>query len=290
MRPTQADVSQVRRGSPAPETPLVTKIKNPGRSASASRVVNGLLSFAAPDGSAATGVDSVSVTSRKEIWGIVTYGPPDSLPRSVANQNGELIKIARNGKVRPQFNVAAFSLAHPFPGHDPESDPYGLLRVGDTSYVADAAANVVYRIDARKRIKVVARFESRPRDPFDGVPTSIAKRGSRFYVGQLSSLQPGAAKVTVFDSHWKRVKVYDGLSSVTSVAVAANGDIYATELFTGAPFGSPGALVKIPHNGGSRVTTELPTPGGVAVDRSGHVYVSINSVAAGAGSVIRLPA
>ena len=53
----------------------------------------------------------------------------------------------------------------------------------------------------------------------------------------------------MFNSSWKGLKVYTGLSSVTSVAVAKNGDIYATELFTGAPFTSAGALVKIPANG-----------------------------------------
>lgn len=273
----------------AGNTGSVTRIKNPAHHASASRVVTGLLSFAAPDGSGATGVDAVSVDAGKNIWGIVSYGPPSSLPKSVAGQNGELIKIGRNGRVQPQFKVAKYSLAHTFPGHEPDSNPYGLLRTGHASYVADAAANAVYRIECN-RLKVVATFETRPRDAFDGVPTSIARLGSHFYVGQLSSLEPGKAKITVFNSRWKKIKEYDGLSSVNGVAVARNGDIYATELFTGAPFGSPGALVKIPHDGGARVVTALPAPGGVAVDRTGHVYVSINSVQAGVGQVVRLAA
>ena len=52
------------------------------------------------------------------------------------------------------------------------------------------------------------------------------------------------------------LRTISGLSSVTGVAVAPNGDVYVTQLFTGAPFGSPG---------------------GVAVS-NGKVYVSINSV------------
>lgn len=272
-------------------TGSITMIKKPAGSAHASRVAAGLLSFAAPDGSAATGVDAVSLDSARDgVWGIMTRGAPGvGLPTSVAKQNGQLFRIDSRGKVKPQFDVGAYSLAHPANGQRPDSDPYGLTRVAGDSYVADAAANVVYRIDGR-RIHTVANFESRPNNPFDGVPTSIVHVGSYFYVGQLSSLAPGAAKITVFNSRWQAVTFYGGLTSVTSVAVARNGDIYATELFTGAPFQSPGALVKISHNGAVRTSTTLPTPGGVAVDNCGHVYVSVNSVAPGGGSVLRLPA
>jgi sugar lactone lactonase YvrE len=134
----------------------------------------------------------------------------------------------------------------------------------------------------------LATFEFRPKDNFDGVPTSIATHDGNLYVGQLSSLEPGKAKVTVFDREGNVLNTFGDLTSVTSIAVASNGDIYATEIFTGAPFNSPGALVKIPADGGPRTTTELPTPGGVAVDHKGNVYVSINSVTPDKGAVIRL--
>jgi hypothetical protein len=273
----------------AGNTSSITKITNPGGTAHAWRVVSGLLSFAAPDGTAATGVDSVSVKwAGGDIWAIETHGAPAILPKSVKKQNGQLLKIS-HGKVKPQFDVSSYALSHPANGQEPDSDPYGLLRIGGRSYVADAAANVVYAIDGH-RIKIAANFESRPNNPIDGTPTSIVHVGNYFYVGQLSSLAPGMAKITVFNSHWQPVTFYGGLSSVTSIAVAGNGDIYATELFTGEPFNSPGALVKIPHNGQPRVTTTLPFPGGVAVDWHNHVYVSVNSILPGGGAVIRLPA
>lgn len=275
----------------AGNTGSVTKVKNPAGSAHPSRVATGLLSFAGPDGSAAVGIDAVSVNGPcGDIWGIMTRGPVGIvLPRSVAAQNGQLVSIGSRGKVRTQFDVGAYALAHPANGQPADTDPYGLVRVSGRSYVADAAANVVYQVDGRK-IRTVANFESRPNNLIDGTPTSIVHVGSSFYVGQLSSLAPGMAKITVFNNVWQPVTFYGGLSSVTSVAVARNGDIYATELFTGEPFGSPGALVKISHNGAVRTTTTLPTPGGVAVDNHGHVYVSINSVVPGGGSVIRLAA
>ena len=273
------------------DTGSVTRIKNPSGVASSRRVVKGLLSFAAPDGTGATGIDAVSVAPLSgDIWGIMTYGSPASLPKSVANQNGRLIEFDKGGKTDLHFDVAKYSLTHPIAGHAPDSDPYGLLRINGTSYVADAAANAVYQIDAWDHLKTVATFNSRPTLRRDAVPTSIATANGKFYVGQLGSLIPGAGKITVFNSSWSGLKAYTGLSSVTSVAVAKNGDIYATELFAGAPFASAGALVKIPANGTAWVSTPLPTPGGVAVDAWGHVYVSINSVLPGGGSVIRLSA
>ncbi len=45
----------------AGNTASVTRIKNPAGMASSRRVVKGLLSFAGPDGTGATGVDAVSV-------------------------------------------------------------------------------------------------------------------------------------------------------------------------------------------------------------------------------------
>jgi len=282
----------------AGNTSSVTRIKNPAGMATSRRVVKGLLSFAGADGSGAVGVDAVSVAPLSgDIWAIVTYGPPTILPKSVKKQNGRLIEVDKvggsyappgGGNIDLHFDVASYSLTHQIAGHEPDTDPYGLLRINGTSYVADAATNVVYQIDAWDHLKTVAKFNSRPTIRHDAVPTSIAYGGGKFYVGQLGSLIPGAGKITVFNSSWKGLKTYTGLTSVTSVAVAKNGDIYATELFTGAPFASPGALVKIPHDGKPWVRTTLPAPGGVAVDSWGHVYVSINSVSPGGGSVIRL--
>jgi len=269
----------------AGNTSSVTRIGEPWGKAKTSRPITGLLSFAGPDGTGATGVDAVAFDG-SILYGIETYGPPSSLPTSVANQNGKLLRLRRDGTKESIVDIASFALAHPPAGHEPDSDPYGLLIRGNNFYVADAASNALYNYK-HHTIETIHTFEARPADPFDGVPTSIAEHNGRLYVGQLSSLNPGAAKVTVLSKSGTVLRTYTGLSSVTGVAVARNGDIYATEVFTGEPFNSPGALVKIPADGGPRVTTTLPTPGGVAVDRHGNVYVSINSVTPD-GSVIRI--
>ena len=79
-----------------------------------------------------------------------------------------------------------------------------------------------WRVD--NRIETVHEFEAVPADPFDGVPTSIAEHKGKIYVGQLSSLNPGQAKITVLTKEGKVLRTYTGLSSVTGVAVARNGE------------------------------------------------------------------
>ena len=265
-------------------TGSIIRITHPRHHPEARRIFKHLLSFAGPDGSGAVGVDAVSLQGGRT-YGIMTYGAPASLPTSVASQNGKLLRFW-HGAVTAIADIGAYSRAHPLPGHEVDSDPYGVLASGADRFVVDAANNTLLNV-LDGQIEQVATFEHRPTSPIDGVPTSIAEHRGRLYVGQLSSLEPGQAKVTVFSKDGRRLRVISGLSSVTGVAVAHNGDVYATEIFTGAPFASPGALVKIPVHG-ARVTTPLPTPGGVAVDSHGNVYVSINSVNPKTGAVVRM--
>jgi len=268
----------------AGNTGSIIRILHPRHNPSASRIFKNLLSFAGPDGSGAIGVDAVSLQGGRT-YAIMTHGDPAQLPTSVAGQNGKLLRFW-HGAMTSIADIGAYSLANPLPGHEPDTDPYGVLAWGADRFVVDAANNTLLNV-LDGQIERVATFESRPSSPFDGVPTSIAEHAGHLYVGQLSSLEPGKAKVTVFTRDGKRLREITGLTSVTGVAVANNGDVYATEVFTGQPFASPGALVKIPVHG-PRVTTQLPAPGGVAVDSKGNVYVSVNSTSAKTGAVVRM--
>lgn len=268
------------------DTGSIIRIENPRHHPEASRIIKHLLSLAGPDGSGATGIDAVSYQGG-HLYGIITHGDPASLPTSVADQNGKLLRFGPGRTMVSIADIGTYSLNNPLPGHPPDTDPYGVLASGADRFVVDAANNTLLNV-LDGQIEKVARFEARPGDPIDGVPTSIAEHNGHLYVGQLSSLTPGAAKITVFSKDGRRLKVYTGLSSVTGVAVAHNGDIYATEVFTGAPFSSPGALAKISAHSGHRTITPLPAPGGVAVSRDGTVYVSINSINVKTGAVVRM--
>jgi hypothetical protein len=268
------------------DTSSIISIQHPSTAPVGKRIIKHLLSLAGPDGTGATGMDAVSLQGGY-IYGIMTHADPASLPKTVASQNGKLLRFGPGRTTKVVVNIAQHSLNRPLPGHEPDTNPYGVLASGTDLFVVDAANNTLLKV-VNGQTSQIATFEARPTSTYDGVPDSIAQHGGNLYVGQLSSFEPGKAKVTVFTKAGVRIKTYTGLSSVTGVAVAANGDIYATELFTGQPFGSPGALVKIPANGGPRVITPMPAPGGVAVGAGGNVYVSINSINYKTGAVVRM--
>jgi hypothetical protein len=272
----------------AGDTASITVIENPAGEPYTFRWVKGLLSVADHLGDGAVGLNAVSVTRTGQVYGIVSGGDPATLPASVLDQNGQLLRFRLDGSYVPVAGISAHALDNPLPGLDrPDSNPYGVLALRGKILVADAGANRVFTVRDGE-VETFATFEFRPQDDIDGVPTSIAYHDGKIYVGQLGSLEPGRAKITIYDLEGDVLDTITGLSSVTGVAVAPNGDIYAAEIFTGPPGpDTKGALVKIPADGSERTTVELDAPGGVAVDRAGNVYVTVNSVSGSDGKVIR---
>lgn len=276
-------------------TGAVVRIGRPASATgtSARRVSHGELSVAAPDGSNATGIDAIAFDSRGKPYGIITWAPPDVLPRRLALQSGQLISQSGSGRLVPIVNVAAYSLAHPLKGHERDTDPYGLASIGRTLYIADAANNTVLRWRDGKLSTLHAFPHRHGTTGLDSVPTSIAVGpDGMLYVGTLGSLAPNAGKLYVLNPRTGRVlRAISGLTGVTAVAVGRTGTVYAAELLSGCAAGdtncTPGRIVVIPRTGG-RHNIKVPLPGGVAVDRQGHLYASVLSTVAGGGQVWRV--
>jgi hypothetical protein len=288
------------------DTGGVERIGSPSTAAAGAgkRVQWGLFSIADkgagsadPPGSAAVGLDAISFAPDGTEWGIITPAPPAALnhmPTWVQREAGHLVRIS-NGVVFPVANIAAYSLAHPNAGHSPDTDPYGVLAFNDRVYVADAANDRIYMVK-NGVITTIHVFPHRTGDgsngSFDTVPTSLATDGTHLFVGTLGSFIPGKAKVYEMTMSGHVTRTISGLSQVTSVAVTSSRVVYATEIFGGqqAPFDSHGApngrLVRIRPDG-EHSSIAVPLPGGVAT-RGGHVYVSVFSIAVGAGAVWRL--
>jgi hypothetical protein len=267
------------------------------------RIVKGLLSAAAaedtpdgPKGGGATGPDGVSATSLQRIGVIETNFGPDA---PAQNRNGHLLLTRPFGLIHPFADITGFENDHDPDGMGIDSNPYAVLAYRNGWLVADAAGNDVLRVDRFGHRSVFHKFRNvttgpcagqfDPGPPFAGcnfVPTSLASdRWGNVYVGGLSGLTPGQARVVKLDKHGHTLKVWNGFTSVTGVAVGHDGALYVSQLFAdpSAP-GLPGVLTRI--KGNNRTNVDVPFPAGVAVDSRNNVFVSAFSIAPGTGAGI----
>jgi hypothetical protein len=267
------------------------------------KVVSGLFSTAGPDGSAATGVDGISLLGDGTVFAIETGasdfipdGPnPFLSPQTVAMaraQIGRLIEThPRTGAWSVLADVGHFDFQWSgmrpglVPGQFPDADPYAVFATPGEKWVIDAASNTLDEVWPNGTVSVVAFFPSPPVS--DSVPTCI-DRGpdGAFYVGELtgSGNAPGASVV------WRVVPGHDpvvwatGLTAVTGCGFGSNGQFYATEFSTlGLDNAAPntGAVVRVPPHSTSPVVvaSELSFPGGFAAGPNDAIYVSNWSVA-----------
>jgi hypothetical protein len=262
------------------------------------RIVRHLLSGAGPDGSFAVGSDGVSSLNLNRIFIQETFAPPEAVPGGLNGaQLGKLLRAKPFGSPTAIANITAFEAAND-PDHQGfDSDPYAVLVTPRRIFVADAAGNDVLQYNRHtgqlSLFKVLPNIQGgacagQPNDNgttgCDYVPTSLALTPSgHLLVGGLGGETPGAGQVREFTMSGHLVRVIRGLTTVTGVAADRRGNIYASELEgPGASPDLPGDLVRISRSG-QRTSVVVPVPAGVAVDRSGNVFVSAFSIASEAG-------
>lgn len=295
-------------------TGAISKVKKPARTndSSPNRVITGLASGAGPDGSFATGPDGVSAVKSK-VWVAMTYVPPDAVPPAYGPQLGKLLSgHGSSGRFKEVADIAAHEAAEDPDGQGVESNPYAVLAQGSRTLVADAAGNSIVSVapgGATSTFAVLPNVSTgvcgEERDvnmdgavddgdlnqdgtwSCDAVPTSLALGpDGDVYVGGLVADVPDEGRVWRLDGDTGAVvQEWSGLFTVTGVAVAADGTVYASELFDGVDFSSftPGGMVTRISPSGARAAAAVPFPAGVVVEPSGSVYVSAWSVAPGTG-------
>jgi hypothetical protein len=159
-----------------------------------------------------------------------------------------------------------------------ESNPYAIAVTATGTYVADAAANAILRVDRRGRVSTVAVLPPQPATPpagffteslglpecegqtyvFEPVPTDVEVHGRTLYVSTLPggpedpSLGARGSVYTVDRFTGTTTLVGGGLLGATDVAVSPNRTVYATELFANR--------VSQVTPSGPITVAELPTP------------------------------
>lgn len=284
----------------------------------------GLPSALSPEGEV-TGPVNVDVGKHGQVFAAIGAGPQAVDPRfdtfMRVSQGGESIR----GDIQAFRNGHPDLTDLDVPPNPTDSNAYGLavLKNGKT-LVTDAAGNDLLLVDRQGRIKTVAKFPNAvvgtshlpaamglpPELPAEAVPTSVAVGPDGYwYVGELKGFPftPGASRIWRISPHARNVVCdptakhgpctlfADGFTSVVGLAFGPHGDLFVVEIVKAGVFNlfsggdTTGALWRVRHGHKTEIAAgSLDTPGGVAVDRRGTIYVTNLSTSIGGGEVLRI--
>ncbi len=163
-----------------------------------------------------------------------------------------------------------------------EAHPYATAVLGDSVYVADAAANAIFRVRKGKvrtvallppvEVAISPAFAETAGLPdcaigkkyrFEGVPTDVEAQDGKLYVtGLPGGPEDGSVSGSVFrinPAKGKVKRIATGFVGANGLAVAADGNIYVAELFAGK-------VTRITPKGKKRTFVKVPLPGAVELD------------------------
>lgn len=226
------------------------------------------------------------------VYATVTREPERGLPQGAA----QLVRV-RAGRLTPVADLLAHELKHNPDGQriltgkdaDAVANPYGVLALPGRQIIADAGGNDILEVGSNGAIRTIAAIPNitvgkcagaANNDPqhlgCDSVPTGVAMGpDGQLYVSGLGSEVAG--RIWRVDPRTGSIGFTMGnLPPLTGIAVAADGTIYASSMFTNTVF-------RIAPNG-ARSAASVPGPTGLAW-RSGVLYSASQS-----GRIFTVPA
>jgi hypothetical protein len=293
----------------------VTRIGARGR---ARRVLSGLPSLAAPNGTDAIGPSDISFTPRGVGWLTVGLGGNPAtraqLPAAGAS-TARLYRLAGRARPRSVADLGAFEAARNpdagQPGAEADTNPNSVDATRGNPVVADAGGNDILSVTARGGISVlgllpfqtipapdVPNFPVPPGTPFpvQPVPTSVVRGpDGALYVGQLTGFPfpKGAASVWRIAPGAPPTVYASGFTLITDLAFGRDRSLYvlqfASDTLAGPP--TPGALIHVAPNGNRSDISggRLQQATGLALNRR-YAFVSHHSAEGkGKGQVVRIP-
>jgi sugar lactone lactonase YvrE len=250
------------------------------------RIVTGLPSKSAPNGTASGPVD-IAFQGRGDALVIIgNGGPPNARMACPGAENlGKLIQVSASGNWKIVADVAAHELTNP-DGRNIDTNPYSIAISGSRRVVADAGGNDLIEVSPNGTTTTLAVlppvagvFDSDP------VPNSVTfGPDGAVYAGQLTGapFPAGAASVFRVSRDGILTRFATGFTSIIDIAFGPDGALYVLQIF-------PGNLIRVAPDGSrSVIYSGLSLPGGLAFGPDGSIYVTNLAVVPGAGQVLRI--
>ncbi|QJS98983.1 ScyD/ScyE family protein [Streptomyces asoensis] len=191
------------------------------------------------------------------------------------------------------------------------SNPHNFARDGRDFLVTDAAANTLIRVhpDGTTTTEFVfpnsilpaaspAGQPLAPAGQTEAVPTGIVRgRDGAFYLATMGGMHEGLSRVWRYVPGSRPTVFATGLTDVTDLALAPDGDLialsYGTRTSLPPADPGPGALTRINKRTGALTPIDtgnrLNMPAGVTVSRNGDIYVTNNALGT-SGQLLKFPA
>ena len=216
------------------------------------------------------------------------------------------------GRVEKVADLAAWEYANDpdagQPDAEKDSNPFSVDASNPWEVlVTDAGGNDLLGVSPWGRISLLSVFtpfgetEAPPflglppgtKIPYQPVPTGVVRDGGSAYVGQLTGFPfPKDAANVYRVRNGNRTVALDGFTLIVDVALGKDGSFYvlqiASDSFLAGP--TPGKLVRVSRNGTRTelAAGKLQQPTGLAVSRSGDVYVANNGGSPDEGQIVRI--
>jgi DNA-binding beta-propeller fold protein YncE len=272
------------------ETGSITRIEG----MTATRIITGLASLAAPPGFAATGAHDVAFNSAGDLVIPIGLGQdPISRTGSAELENlGWLVTGDISGTWSSWVDIAQYEADENPAGGPLDSNPWSVLTVADGYIVSDAGANALLHVSMTGTVSTIAVFPNREAEwppesgnmiPMEPVPTGVTVGpDGAYYVGELTGFPfpVGGANVWRVAPGEEPEVFASGFTNVVDVAFDADGNLYVLEIATNSLLaGEPlpvGALWRVTPRGFRHVVVSegLAMPTGLTIGPDGNAYVS----------------
>jgi hypothetical protein len=283
-------------------TGALTRVEN----GTVTRVVTGLPSLAASDGSEATGAHDVAFDATGQPYVLVGFGSNPAVRSTLGvPEFGQLLKINAldGGSDWTEIaDVAAVEQTENPDGGGVDSNPYSFIIQNGTAYVADAGANDLLTVDlVTGKVDLVSVFDSRlvpnpfggPNIPMQSVPNAVAKGADdALYVGELTGFPFPVDDARVYRIANGVPEIFaTGFTNIIDLNFDPNGNLYVLEYATNGLLSGDltGALTRL-NPDGTRTTLlkeELFAPTSFAFADNGDIFIANRGIAAGQGEIIR---